>query len=61
MRRTTVLVDEELLDRLAVLARREGISLVADRLGEPRLVTLDRRHFSVVRSPSGSSYQLLPA
>jgi uncharacterized protein len=37
-----------------------SIAVLADRLGTDLVVTLDRRHFSAIRSTSGGSYRLLP-
>ena len=34
--------------------------VLADRLGTDLIVTLDRRHFGVVRSPEGRRFRLLP-
>jgi predicted nucleic acid-binding protein len=38
-----------------------SVLAVVERLGEPKLVTLDRRHFSVVRPRHVDSLVLLPA
>ena len=37
-----------------------SIVVLADRLGTDLIVTLDRRHFSAIRSPRGRSFRLLP-
>jgi predicted nucleic acid-binding protein len=37
-----------------------SVVALADRLGTDLVVTLDRRHFSVVRSASGRPFRLLP-
>lgn len=37
-----------------------SIAVLADRLGTDLIVSLDRRHFSVLRSGTGGSYRLLP-
>jgi predicted nucleic acid-binding protein len=37
-----------------------SIAVLADRLGTDLVVTLDHRHFTVVRSEAGRPYQLLP-
>jgi uncharacterized protein len=37
-----------------------SIAVLADRLGTDLVVTLDQRHFSVVRSQHGHQYRLLP-
>jgi hypothetical protein len=34
---------------------------VVERLGEPRLATLDRRHFGLLRPRHRDSLELLPA
>ena len=36
------------------------VAVLADRLGTDLLITLDRRHFGVVRARTGSAYRLLP-
>jgi len=38
-----------------------SVAALADRLGTDVILTLDRRHFSVVRSASGRPYRLLPS
>jgi uncharacterized protein len=38
-----------------------SVAVLADRLGTDLIVTLDRRHFSAIRSSTGASYRLLPA
>jgi predicted nucleic acid-binding protein len=38
-----------------------GVIAVAERLGEPTIATLDRRHFSVVRPAGGGHFNLVPA
>lgn len=53
----------ELVERYADLAlgTSDAATIVlADRLGTDLIVTLDRRHFSVVRSPDGRHFRLLP-
>lgn len=35
-------------------------AVLAERLGADLIVTLDHRHFSVIRSPGGQAYRLLP-
>ncbi len=37
-----------------------SVAVLADRLGTDLIVTLDRRHFSAIRSPEGHAYRLLP-
>jgi len=37
-----------------------SVAVLADRLGTDLIVTLDRRHFAVLRSPNGGAYTLLP-
>ena len=37
-----------------------SIAVLADRLDTDLVVTLDRRHFRAIRSPSGTSFRLLP-
>jgi predicted nucleic acid-binding protein len=37
-----------------------SVAVLADRLGTDLIVTLDRRHFGAVTSPSGRPYRLLP-
>lgn len=37
-----------------------SIVVLADRLETDVVITLDRRHFGVVRSPSGRAFRLLP-
>lgn len=37
-----------------------AVVAVAERLGTTRIVTLDRRHFSVVRPSHAGSFELLP-
>jgi uncharacterized protein len=37
-----------------------SIAVLADRLDTDLIVTLDRRHFSAIRSPRGRSFRLLP-
>ena len=37
-----------------------SVVALADRYGTEAIVTLDRRHFSAVRSASGRSFRLLP-
>lgn len=37
-----------------------SLVVLAQRYGTPRLLTVDRRHFGVVRPPSGGWFQLLP-
>lgn len=38
-----------------------SVVAVAERLGESRIVTLDRRHFGVVRPQHGGAFELLPS
>jgi predicted nucleic acid-binding protein len=38
-----------------------SVAVLADRLGTDLIVTLDRGHFSAIRSGAGASYRLLPA
>lgn len=38
-----------------------AVVTVAERLGEPKIATLDRRHFSVVRPRHVDALELLPA
>ena len=35
-------------------------AVLAERLGTDLIVTLDRRHFGVIRSPGGAAFRLLP-
>jgi uncharacterized protein len=37
-----------------------SIAVLAERLGTDIVITLDRRHFGAIRSPSGRAYHLLP-
>lgn len=37
-----------------------AVMVVVERLGEPKLATLDRRHFGVVRPKHVTSLELLP-
>jgi len=37
-----------------------SIVVLADRLDTDLIVTLDRRHFSTIRSPQGKTFRLLP-
>jgi len=37
-----------------------AIVAIAERLGEPKVVTLDRRHFSIVRPRHVDAFMLLP-
>ena len=37
-----------------------SVAVLADRLGTDLIISLDRRHFAVLRSASGGSYRLLP-
>ena len=37
-----------------------SVAVLADRLRADVIVTLDRRHFGALRSPSGTPYELLP-
>ncbi len=37
-----------------------SVAVLAERLGTDLIVTLDRRHFSVIRGPGGQPYRLLP-
>ncbi|MFY9615517.1 MAG: PIN domain-containing protein [Candidatus Dormiibacterota bacterium] len=37
-----------------------AVVAVAERLHEPRIATLDHRHFSVIRPAAGGAFQLLP-
>lgn len=64
-------IDAALLDAAAVLQRRfadQDIGLVdavvfsvCETLGERRVATLDRRHFSILRTQEGHSLELLPS
>lgn len=38
-----------------------AVLAVTERLGEPKLATLDRRHFSVMRPRHVEALELLPA
>ncbi|MCY3818738.1 MAG: PIN domain-containing protein [Gammaproteobacteria bacterium] len=38
-----------------------SVAVLADRMGTDRIVTLDRRHFTVLRTDEGRSFDLLPA
>jgi len=56
---------------IAALVRRYGdlplggtdasVAVLAERLGTDLVVTLDRRHFGVIRSSQGRPFRLLPA
>ncbi|MGD0861814.1 MAG: PIN domain-containing protein [Candidatus Limnocylindrales bacterium] len=37
-----------------------SVAVLADRLDTDLIVTLDRRHFSALKSPAGRSFRLLP-
>lgn len=37
-----------------------SVAVLADRVGADVIVTLDRRHFTALRTPGGGSYRLLP-
>lgn len=37
-----------------------SVAVLADRLGTDVIVTLDRRHFGVIRSPGGRTFMMLP-
>ena len=37
-----------------------SVAVLADRLGTDLIVTLDRRHFSALRSATGGPYRILP-
>lgn len=37
-----------------------SVAVLADRLGTDLIVTLDRRHFSAIRTAGGNSYRLMP-
>ena len=37
-----------------------SIAVLADRLGTDVVITLDRRHFGAIRSPSGRAFRILP-
>jgi predicted nucleic acid-binding protein len=37
-----------------------SIAVLADRIDTDLIVTLDRRHFGAIRSPSGRAFRLLP-
>ena len=37
-----------------------SVAALAERLGTTVIVTLDRRHFAALRTPSGGSFELLP-
>jgi uncharacterized protein len=53
----------ELLDRYGdnpLGAVDASVAVLADRLGTDLIVTLDRRHFGVLRTPHGAPYRLLP-
>ncbi len=57
-------------EMIAALVERSGdfplggtdasVAVLADRLGTELIVTLDRRHFSTLRSRDGRPYRLLP-
>lgn len=54
----------ELMDRYADLDLGfvdSAVIAIVERLGEPKLATLDHRHFSVVRPAHVESLELLPA
>jgi predicted nucleic acid-binding protein len=58
------------LERMAELVDRYGdlplggtdasVAALADRLGTRTVITLDRRHFGVIRSGDGAPFELLP-
>lgn len=51
----------ELISRYAGIGVADASMLVlADRLGIDRVLTLDRRHFEVARTPSGRALALVP-
>ena len=37
-----------------------SLAVLAERLGTNLIITLDRRHFGVLRNPAGNPYELLP-
>ncbi len=58
LRRTADLVDR--YADLGLGATDASVVALAERHGQSRIATLDRRHFSVVRSVSGASFKLVP-
>lgn len=53
----------ELVDRYSNLplgGTDASVIALAERLGTDLIITLDRRHFGVVRSRQGAAFQLLP-
>ncbi len=58
LRRTADLVDR--YADLGLGATDASVVALAERHGQSRIATLDRRHFSVVRSVSGDSFKLVP-
>jgi hypothetical protein len=62
MKRTTIMAEEETLKRLRELAHQDAsIVAICERLREPKVATLDSRHFSVVRPRHIAALRLLPA
>ena len=45
---------------LPIGATDASVAVLADRLKTKRVATLDRRHFSVIRSRDGSAFELYP-
>lgn len=58
---TTIAAVVERYADLALGTVDASIAVLADRLETDLVVTLDRRHFGVVRSPAGRTFRILPA
>ena len=52
---------EDAAKRLAAAAIRSSVVVIANRYGVRDLLTLDERHFRVLRGPGGRPFRLLPA
>lgn len=58
LRRTAELVEQ--YTDLGLGATDASVVALAERHGQDRIATLDRRHFTVVRSAAGASFELVP-
>jgi predicted nucleic acid-binding protein len=58
LERVATLVDQYV--DLSLGATDASVIALAERHGEDTIATLDRRHFSVVRSAAGSAFELVP-
>lgn len=45
---------------MSLLSSTTSLLVLADRLGIDRVLTLDRRHFKAVRTPSGRALTIVP-